>query len=330
VRLGEHVSALSWARGSDTAVAATLDGHVQAIALGSPDPPRLLAEHAGGALSVDISADHVVATGGQDGFLRLVRLADGRLVAAREGGGSWVEHVRWSPNGRWLASAAGRIVRFWKRDGVAAGEFRGHPGAVTAMWWDGSSETLTTASSDGLRLLRPRRRRALVHIPWDSAGTVLAAVESSDERYIAMAHLGGTVSVLQVNTSRSIQYGGFPAKIRQLVWSPDSRRLAVASGETVPVFGFTPRAPDRQRARVLRVQHGRVLALTFIAAPGGTLLASGCESGRILLWAQARDFRRVGALRLAAPIEHLFASTAGRHLAVASRGGDLQIYSLAA
>ena len=329
VQLGEHLSALAWSVNGDTAVATTLDGRVQAIPVATPGAPRLLAEHPGGALAVDVSGEGVVASGGQDGRIRVVPLVGARAVADLDGRGQWVEHVRWAPAGRRLATAAGRVVRFWTTEGKMTGEFDKHPGAVTAIWWDAEGRTLTTACADGLRLLSPVRRRALVHIPWDAAGTVLAAVESPDERYIAMGHLGGTVSVLQVTTSRSIQFGGFPGKIRRLAWSHDSRRLAVASGEKVAVFGFSPRGPDRERARVLRGHDGRVAALAFVAAAGGDLLASGCEAGRLLLWAQARDMRRTGALELSHAIEQLFASRDGRWLAVACRGGELHFFSAA-
>jgi WD40 repeat protein len=137
------------------------------------------------------------------------------------------------------------------------------------------------------------------------------------------------VSVLQVTTSRSIQFGGFPGKIRRLAWSHDSKRLAVASGEKVAVFGFSPRGPDRERARVLRGHDRRVAALAFLASSGGDLLASGCDAGQLLLWAQARDMRRVGAVDVGLPIEQLFASPDGRWLAVACRGGELRIFSTA-
>ena len=329
VSLGEHVSALSWSASGELAVAATLDGGVQAISIAPAGPARRIAEHAGGALAIDVSATGRVASGGQDGRLRLIPLDGGAAVADLDAHGRWVEHVRWSPAGRRLASAAGRVVRFWTPDGKVTGEFDRHPGAVTAIWWDASGGTLTTACADGLRLLGPNRRRAIVHIPWDAAGTVLAAVESPDERYIAMGHLGGTVSVLQVSTARSVQFGGFPGKIRRLVWSRDSRRLAVASGDKVAVFGFSPRGPDRERARVLRGHDDRVTALAFMAIAGGHLLATGCDAGQLLLWAQARDMRRAGAVDVGLPIEQLFASPDGRWLAVACRGGELRIFSTA-
>jgi WD40 repeat protein len=329
VQLGEHASALAWSTSGDVAVAATLDGGVHAIPLAAPAPPRLLAEHPGGALDVDVSDDDVVASGGQDGRARLVSLAGSRAVTELDGGGPWVEHVRWAPAGGRLVTAAGRVVRFWTSEGKLTGEFDKHPGSVTAIWWHASGQTLTTACADGLRLLSPLRRRAQVHIPWDAAGSVLDAAESPDARYIAMAHLGGTLSVLQLKTSRSIQFGGFPGKIRRLAWSHDSRRLAVASGEKVAVFGFSPRGPDRERARVLRGHPGRVAALAFFATPGGHLLASGCEAGRLLLWAEARDLRRTGALELGASIEQLFVSPDGGSLGVACRGGDVRIFSTA-
>jgi WD40 repeat protein len=328
VALGEHVSALSWSSSGEVAIAATLDGLVHALPVGGAIRPRVLAEHPGGALTVDVSPDDLVATGGQDGHVRIVDLADGARIADHDVAATWVEHVRWSPNGTRLAAAAGKIIRFWRRGGAPAGEFRDHPGAVTALWWNGAGETLTTACADGLRLLKPNRRRAVVHIPWSAAGTVLEAVESPDARYIAMAHLGATLSVLQVSTGRSVQFGGFPGKIRRLVWSPDARALAVASASRVAVFGFTPRGPERERARVLRGHEDKVTSLIFVPTASGALLASACENGRLCLWSQPKRFRRVGTLALRGPIDGLYANRMGSALAVSARSGALRFFSI--
>ncbi|HRE29926.1 MAG TPA: hypothetical protein PK954_25015, partial [Anaerolineales bacterium] len=66
----------------------------------------------------------MLASSGQDGRIRLWSTASGEALMALEGGAPWVARVAWSPAGDCLASAAGKIVRFWEPTGLMVGERR--------------------------------------------------------------------------------------------------------------------------------------------------------------------------------------------------------------
>ncbi|KZP11144.1 WD40 repeat-like protein [Athelia psychrophila] len=62
-----------------------------------------------------------------------------------------IAHVAFSPNGRWLASAAfDSSVRIWDgRTGVFVATLRGHVGAVYRLCWSADSRMVVSASKDG-------------------------------------------------------------------------------------------------------------------------------------------------------------------------------------
>jgi WD40 repeat protein len=322
--LPDHVAALAWHHSSDKLVVATLAGGVHVVDARARQVRPPLVDHAGGALAVAFSPDGArIASGGQDGMVRIVdpTSTQSGLAAAVGSPGSWVEHVAWAPDGRHLAAACGRRLCFFRPDGRPAGAYDRHRGAVTALFWDNASSTLTTASSDGLHLLRPGRKRALTHIPL-SVGPILSAAESPDGRYIALGHLDGSATVIQMTTGKSIQFGGFLGKIRLLAWSADSTRLAVAGAERIAVFAFTARRPSTDKARVLRAHQARVSGLTFV---DDSMLVSADEDGLVCLWSKPREFRRVSRLDVGQPVESIAPSPDGRRIAVAMQGGGLAV-----
>jgi WD40 repeat protein len=314
-------------------VAATLDGRVQVMRAleGDPaTPPVTLAEHPGGALAIEVSPDgRRVASGGQDGAVRIASLADGTPPIKVDVGGGWVEHVRWAPSGRWLAAGAGRRVRFFRADGGLGREPLDHKSAVTALFWDASGSTVTTASQDGLRLMRPGRRRPLADVPWKGGGPILAACESPDRRHVAMGHVGGMASVIHMSTGRVFEYGGFAGKVRQLGWSANGKLLAIASGDEVAVFPFTTRGPVHGKERLLGGHRARICGLTFAQHAGREFLVSADEDGLLLLRTGGPDFRKIASLMLGARLDGLVVAPTGTKAAVTVRGGDLLVIGLA-
>jgi hypothetical protein len=111
-------------------------------------------------LAADVSADQrIVALGGPQKVVRLVRTADGEVDAVIKNHTDWITAVEFSPNGRMLATGdrAGNAFLWETRGAREDAVLKGHGGGITAVSWRGDGEVLATASEDGKIRLWNRR-----------------------------------------------------------------------------------------------------------------------------------------------------------------------------
>jgi len=103
-------------------------------------------------LASDISADQrVVALGGPQKVVRLIRTADDGVEAEIRKHTDWITAVEFSPDGRMLATGdrAGNAFLWETRGTREDAVLKGHGGGITAVAWRGDGDVLATASEDG-------------------------------------------------------------------------------------------------------------------------------------------------------------------------------------
>lgn len=111
-------------------------------------------------LAADISADQrVVALGGPQKVVRIIRTADGGTEAEIRKHTDWITAVEFSPNGRMLATGdrAGNAFLWETRGAREDAVLKGHGGGITAVAWRSDGDVLATASEDGKIRLWNRR-----------------------------------------------------------------------------------------------------------------------------------------------------------------------------
>jgi WD40 repeat protein len=324
LELPDHVNALAWSPEGKLLAAATLAGPVALLEAGEGKVLRELPGHPGGALAVDFSPDgRLLATGGQDGLLRVYAVEDGRQQAEGKAGGDWVEHVAWSPTGQYVASAAAKVVRVWTPGLKHLGGYEAHPGTLTALYWLQDREEVVAGCRGGLFRSSPWRTEPSGYLEYE--GAILAVEPSPNGRYIAAGCHEGTAYVWWLGETRDFTMPGHQAKVTALAWSPDSKLLATGDAEAIDLWSFTGSAADGAEPRRIEDLGGRVLGLRF--REDGLLLCAS-EQGTLRGFQLGRTRRQLFAVETGEPLTGLKLSPGGQYAAAAGRHGKLFVFEL--
>lgn len=139
-------------------------------------------------LAADVTADQrVVALGGPQKVVRLVRTGDGQIEAEIRKHTDWITAVEFSPNGRMLATGdrAGNAFLWETRGAREDAVLKGHGGGITAVAWRGDGELLATACDDGKIRLWNRRTGDKIK-EWDAhSGGVQGVTWLADGRLVS-------------------------------------------------------------------------------------------------------------------------------------------------
>jgi len=139
-------------------------------------------------LAADIAADQsVVALGGPQKVVRLLRTSDGSLDAEIRKHTDWITAVEFSPDGKMLATGdrAGNAFLWETRGAREDGVLKGHAGGISAVAWRGDGAVVATASEDGKIRLWSRRDAAKLK-EWEAhPGGVLGIAWLPDGRIVS-------------------------------------------------------------------------------------------------------------------------------------------------
>lgn len=331
-RLDEAVVGLEFAHGGRVA-AVTASGSVWLAAGSSGDPRRLGGHDAGGLCCAAQPGGSLVASGGQDGLIRLWDAGTAEPRAVLEVGAAWAERVAWCPDGSRLAATAGRRVAVWGAAGVAVGRSAEHASTVADIAWRPDGSRIATVAYGGAAFLSPGADGPRDHVVLKGSSLVLAWQPQG--RYLAVGNQDATVLFVIVETGDTLQMWGFPSKVLALDWSSDGRFLATASGTGIILWDASGPGPKGRTPTVLEGHAGLVTTVAW--QPRGPLVASAGDDARVCIFAPARrpvigsdkspaSMEPEETLPLAAEATALAWSPGGGLLAAADRSGGLVVW----
>ncbi|MGF7238549.1 MAG: pentapeptide repeat-containing protein [Frankia sp.] len=284
-----------------------------------PGHTKLVRSVAAGRSSQPTPGATVLASGGDDGTVRLWDAASGRVVRVLDGHTGAVHSVAFDPGASTVASGGDdHTVRLWD---VASGRqlrvFADTDGPVASVAYSGDGTLLACAAADavhvwdvatGKQLAVPRGQlgRALT-VAFSPVGTMLATGDFKSVRLWDAAADRDPVWVSE----------GHDSGVRTATFSPDGTVLATGGGDQE--IWLWDVATGRTRKK-LHGQQGSVLSVAF--DPDGALLAASGGDDRVRVWEIASGKR----MSVLAGLTDAVGSVAfGRGAVLASAGKDRSI-----
>ncbi|WP_280684912.1 NB-ARC domain-containing protein [Kitasatospora sp. MAA19] len=260
--------------------------------------------HVGAVVSVSTEA-RIVASGGEDGAVRLWDLGSRRLLRTFHAHTGWVFATALSPDGAIVASAGDDgLIRLWRTDsGAPVGVLAGHSRRIRSLAFTADRQLLVSGAEDGAVCVWDAERLLLVR-RMQTTGTPVwsVAVSSGSEPVVAVAGEDEFVRLFDLVTGRLLdEKAQHRDWVRSVAFAADSGLLASGSGDRSVVVWTTKAGtltavrrtnlPDRVRSVVAAPDGGLVLtatekptihALTVDGEAGKTALPPGVDWVRSL------------------------------------------------
>jgi WD40 repeat protein len=225
-------------------------------------------------------------------------LDDGSLISAdafgaardlwelgpQSGGSGGFLAVALSPDGEFLASATGSVIRLWEaQSGREIRAFAGHQGSVRSVAFGLNGKNLVSASDDNtVRLWQVDNGREIRAFAGHQ-GPVSSVAFSPDGKSLASASHDNTVRLWQIDSGQEVRtFAKHQKEVTSVAFSPDGKSLASGSkDETIRLW-------ESDTGREIRVFSGHQQRVTSLAfSPNGKSLASGSDDKTIRLWQTA-------------------------------------------
>ncbi len=246
---------------------------------------------------------YLLATGGQDGCVRLWDAATGAQTAEVKLGNAWVEHLAWQvgrvipnapssvtgderrikDNPPYLFAAAGKKLVVLKPDGSVAHTFADAPKTISALAWRPGGSACAAACFGHVVLWDAATFTAQKEFPYGNA--ILALTWSPDGRWLVAGCHDNAVHLWAPAEDLELHMSGYETKLAELSFSHDSKWLATGGGRDVCVWDCAGAGPEGREPLQLP-QTARTTAVAFQNKHG--LLATGDADGTFTLWGPTR------------------------------------------
>jgi len=274
----------------------------------------------------------IFATGCQGGVVKLWQVEEDQTInevsaikLAPSSGNSWIELLKWSPDGKHLSIGNGNSVMLSTIMGEMSTSFSFPNGTVAAIDWHPRGSLLAIAGYGGVliyNVLKPKEKPIVL----ERKGSLLSLSWSPDGKYILAGCQDNAVALWRFRTRKDAQMSGFTYKPLQLTWINRGKRLLTGGTKELVIWPFDKKGPEGRDPEMRSFHEHAICAIAATAS--GQIIASGCRFGRIAIWESAGDSEPKSWAELDSRVEHLLWSPAkkSKTLAATSRQGTLSLF----
>ncbi len=262
--------------------------------------------------AVAISADDKqVGVAGEDGVVRLVNAADGRLLGELTGHSGRVLSLDFSRDSRWLLSAGSdNTARVWdmkEQRETAGSPLRGHYGPVWSADFSPAGDRIVSAGDDG---------RAIV---WNFDLAKSLPGERLAASKVFLGHQGAVFSAAYSPDGRQIVTGGYDKRV--LIWQPEG----IANVDLKQLVATRqPLAP--QDSRALEGHAGPVRTVRF--SPDGDYVFSGGDDNTVRVWETVTGRPHSQLRGHSRPVESCAIAPDGMQVLSGGQEGQIKLWDL--
>jgi WD40 repeat protein len=358
--LDDYVIDLSWSPDGLQLAAASAAGPVWIFATADGAKRHVLPGHDGGTNAIAFApaagsvagvadpgipgspspatASPLLASGGQDGAVKLWDAAAGQHVAAAALGSAWVEHLAWTPGAEGggqrsedgslvLAAAAGRNLTLLNPDGTVRHAFKPAPKTITALIWrpssaprPPSSALLAVAWFGGVCLWNARDFSAAKEYAYNNG--IHALAWSPDAKWLVSGNQDPSVHLWIPSADDELHMSGYESKVKYLSFDHTSRWLATGGGRDACIWDCSGAGPEG-REPLMFPHEAPVCAVAFQHTHG--LLATASQDGVVMLWSPERQQPLRATVKMPAAATKLLWSPDDRFLAIGSEKGAVYV-----
>jgi WD40 repeat protein len=291
---------------------------------------------------------YLLASGGQDGKVKLWDATAGQHVATAELGHAWVEHLAWRPrvgrprvgrvipnapgetpddearrikdNPPCLAASAGRKLVFLNPDLSVRHTFPDAPKTILALAWQPAGGCVASAYFGGVCLWDADDFIAQKEFHYGNG--IHALVWSPDSRWLVSGNQDPSVHLWIPAEDQEFHMSGYDGKVRHLSFDRTSRWLATSGGKDACIWDCLGTGPEGREPQMFP-HDAAVCAVAF--QQQGALLATASQDGALMLWTPGRPQPLHATVQLPTPATKLAWSPDDRLLAIGSEQGVVYV-----